>query len=110
VAREIHEHNVLGAFLGIGEKFGSVPRVLCGGGTARPRASERANLHGVASQPDMHLWRTANKREVRPESASRTDSSRRELETKHIRRRIDETEASVKIERITAEIGLKSLR
>src|SRR5262249_39264896 len=101
---------VLGAFLGMGGKFGSVPLVRGGGGAARARASERTNLHRVANQPDMHLRRASNKREIRTESASRTDSSRGELETKHVRRRVDETKASIKIERITAEIGFEALR
>src|SRR5262249_28296280 len=35
---------------------------------------------------------------------------RGELETKHVRRRVDETKASIKIERITAEIGFEALR
>jgi hypothetical protein len=47
----------------------------------------------------MHLRRASNKRKIRPE-----------LETKHVRRRIDETKASIKVERITAKIGFESLR
>src|SRR5437667_5230818 len=44
------------------------------------------------------------------ESASRTDSSRGEFETKHVRRRIDETKTAIKIERCTVEFRFKSLR
>src|SRR5262249_57975130 len=47
----------------------------------------------------MHFRRTSNKRKVHAE-----------LKTKHVRRRIDETKASVKIEWVPAEIGFKSLR
>ena len=47
----------------------------------------------------MHLWRAPNKRKIRPEP-----------EAKHVRRRIDETKASIKIERIAAEIGFEPLR
>src|SRR4029453_16969533 len=47
----------------------------------------------------MHLRRTPNKRKIVAE-----------LQTKHIRRRIDETKTSIKIERIAAEIGFEPLR
>src|SRR5207247_3748587 len=46
----------------------------------------------------MHLRRASNKRKISSE-----------LKTKHVRRRIDETKASIKIERVAAEAGLKSL-
>src|SRR5581483_1240111 len=109
VAREIDEHDVLGAFLGIGQKFGGVSLILCGGSAARTCAREWANLDRIVNQPHMHLWRASNKEKICAESASRTDSSRDELETKHVRRRIDETKTSIKIERIAAKIGFEPL-
>jgi hypothetical protein len=90
---------VLGSFLGIGEEFGGVPFVLLWSDSTRARSSDRANLHRVADQPDMHLRRTSHKRKVRSE-----------FKTKHVRRRIDETKASIEIERVPAEIRFESLR
>src|SRR5207247_10251399 len=47
----------------------------------------------------MHLRRAANERKIVTE-----------LEAKHVRRRINETETSIKIERVTIEIGFETLR
>src|SRR5437762_1437736 len=47
----------------------------------------------------MHLRRAANERKIVVE-----------LEAKHVRRRINETETSIRIERVTIEIGFEALR
>src|SRR6266487_1916015 len=90
---------MLGTFLGIGEEFSSIPFILRCSGAAWSGAGERANFHYVASQPHMHLRRAPNKGEIITE-----------FETKHVRRWVDETEASIKIERVAAEIGFEALR
>src|SRR5437870_2828805 len=99
ITRKIDKHNVFGAFLGIGEQFGGIAFVLCCGRAAGARPCDRANLNLVVNQPDMHLWRAADER--------KTVAS---FKTKHVRRRINETQTSIKIERVTIEIGLESLR
>src|SRR6266513_3858511 len=98
VARKIDKHDVLGAFLGIGEQFRSVAFVLCCGRTAGARPRDWANLNRFVCQPDMHLRRAANERKIVS------------FKTKHVRRGINETEAAIKIERVTIEIGLEALR
>src|SRR5437762_10163888 len=47
----------------------------------------------------MHLRRAANERKIVAE-----------FEAKHVRRGINETETSIKIERVTIEIGFETLR
>src|SRR5258708_3744326 len=60
---------------------------------------DRANLNRFACQPDMHLRRATNERKIVAG-----------FKTKHVRRRINETQTAIKIERVSAEIALKSLR
>src|SRR5260370_5547368 len=99
VARKIDKHDVLGAFLGIGEQFGSIAFVLRYGRAAGARPRNRTDLDRVADQPDVHLRRAANERKIVAE-----------FEAKHVRRGINETETSIKIERVTIEIGFEALR
>src|SRR6266496_6468176 len=99
VARKIDKHNVLGAFLRIGEQFGGIAFVLCCGRAASACPCDWANLNRFTCQPDMHLRRAANE--------GKTVAS---FKTKHVRRRINETQTAIKIEWVSVEIGLKSLR
>src|SRR6266566_7136490 len=99
ITRKIDKHNVFGAFLGIGEQFGGIVFVLRYGRAAGARPCDWANLNRVACQPDMHLRRAANERKIVAG-----------FKAKHVRRRINETQTTIKIERVSVEIGLKSLR
>src|SRR6266446_6369271 len=99
ITRKIDKHNVFSAFLGIGEQFGGIAFVLCCGRAAGARPCDGANLNHFACQPDMHLRRAANERKIVAG-----------FKAKHVRRRINETQTAIKIEWISAEIGLKSLR
>ncbi len=99
IARKIDKHDVFGALFWIGQEFGGVPLVLRDGGAATARPCDRPNLDDIADKPDMHLRRAADKRKIV-----------RKLEAEHIRRRIDESETPVKIERVPIEIGFETLR
>src|SRR5438034_7335881 len=99
ISRKIDKHDVLGAFLWIGEQLSSVGFILHRGCTAGAGPCNRPDLDGVANETDVHLWRAANERKIVAE-----------LETKHVRRRIDEAKTTIKIERLSRERRFESLR
>src|SRR5712692_6448373 len=99
VASKIDKHDVFGAFLWIGQEFGGVAFVLRHSGPAAARSCDRTNVDRVADKPHVHFRRAADKREIIAE-----------LEAKHVRRRIDEAQTPVKIERVAAEISFETLR
>ena len=55
VAAEIEQHQMLGAFLRIGEEFGFQRLVLVRRRAARARAGDRANGDGVARHLDQNF-------------------------------------------------------
>ena len=89
---------MFGALLWIGEEFGGIVLILWNCGAARTGSCDRANLDEIANQADVHFRRAADKCEIIGE-----------LEAEHVRRRIDKTQTSVKIERVTIEIGFETL-
>src|SRR5437763_14302525 len=82
IPREINKHDVFGPLLGIAQQLSSVGFVFFRRQTASACPRDWPNLHAVVSQPDMHLRRTTDEGRI---SAA--------VETKHQRRRIDETTA-----------------
>src|SRR5713101_4465777 len=99
VARKIDKHDVFGAFLWIGQEFGGIAFILRHGRATAARSCDRTNVDRVADKPHVHFRRAADKREIIAE-----------LEAKHVRRRIDEAQTPVKIERVAAEISFETLR
>src|SRR5438094_1377952 len=99
ISRKIDKHDVFGAFLWIGEQLSSVGFILRRRPAARPCPCNRPDLHGIADEADVHFGGAANEREIVAE-----------LEAKHVRRRIDETKAAIKIERLSPERRFESLR
>src|SRR6266404_288888 len=99
VARKIDKHDVFGAFLWIDQEFGGIAFILRHSCPAAARSCDRTNVDRVADKPHVHFRRAADKREIIAE-----------LEAKHVRRRIDEAQTPVKIERVTVEISFEALR
>src|SRR5207247_4547811 len=99
IAREVHEHDVLRALLRVSEELGGASFVLRSSEAARARPCDGTNLDHVAGQSDVHLRRAPNKRKIVAE-----------VQTKHVRRRIDETKAAIEIERPAREIRFEALR
>src|SRR6266576_3066240 len=99
ITRKVYEHDVLRAFLGISQKVGGILFVLLSGKATRACPRNWTNLDRVAGQSDVHLRRAANKCKIVAE-----------VQTKHVRRRIDETKAAIEIERLAREIRFEALR
>ena len=93
VAGEVDEHDVLGAFLRIGEQFRREPVVLLGRLAARTRARDGADLHLALLAADMQFRRRADERHAA------------ELEDEHVGRRIDQPQRAVEIDRRMASNG-----
>jgi hypothetical protein len=55
VAREVHQHDVLGILLRIGEQPGFIRQVLGGIGAARQRAGDRPQVRDAALELDQRL-------------------------------------------------------
>src|SRR5438034_10066962 len=99
ISRKIDEHDVLGAFLRIGEKLTGVGVILRRRHAPSACPCNRPDLDGAGNETHVHLWRASNKRKVVAQ-----------LEAKHVRRRIDEAKAAIKIERLSLERRFESLR
>src|SRR6516225_1252129 len=99
ISCKIDKHDVFGAFLRIGEQLSSVGFMLRRRCAASACPCDWPDLDGVANKTDVHLRRAANKRKIVAE-----------LEAKHVRRRIDEAKATVKIEWLSLERRFESLR
>ena len=57
VALQIDEHDVFGALLGVGGKFGHLARIISGAAAARPRAGDRTRVDAPAADPHQPLGR-----------------------------------------------------
>ena len=92
VTGEVDEHQVLGAFLRIGEQFGF--ELAVGGfvGAARTRAGDRTDLAEAAGEADVHFRRGAD--DVEP--AAR-------LQDEHVRRRVHVAQHAVEVEGVALE-------
>src|SRR4030081_988745 len=98
VAPQIDQHDVLGAFLWIGHQLARELFVFRGILSPRSRSGNRANFRDAIAQADVKLRRASDGGEIFSE-----------LETKHVRRRIAETNGAIKIERITTELSFEAL-
>ena len=104
VAREVHEHEVLGALLRIGEEFGGVRVVLGGSRAAFAGAGDRADFDFAVHGADVDLGAAADE-------AERGASLRRwEFHAEHVGRRIHETQRAVERERVAGVVGGEPLR
>jgi glycine hydroxymethyltransferase len=98
VAAEIDQHVVLGALLGIGDQLGGERLVLVGRRAARPRAGDRPELDAPRRQPHQRLRRRAG------------DLRLREAQVEHVRRRIDDAQRAVDVERVDVARHVEALR
>ena len=89
VAAQVHEHDVLGALLLVGEQVGAQPAVLGGRRTARTRAGERAREHGVAFDAHERLGTRADERHVAG------------ADVEHVRRRVHGPKHAVEVEPVS---------
>ena len=87
VTREIHEHDVFGAFLRVGEQFFFERQIFRLGFAARTRARNRTDFHFAFLAADVQFRRCADERKAI------------QLQQKHIRRRIRGTRGAVNIHR-----------
>src|SRR5436309_15629912 len=99
ISRKINEHDVLGAFLRIGEKLTVVGVILRRRHAPNACPRNRSDLDGVGNEAHVHLWRASKKRKIVAQ-----------LEATHVRRRIDEAKAAIKIERLSLKRRFESLR
>ncbi len=87
VAPQIHQHDVLGALLGIGQQLLGQPPVLGGVGAARPGAGDRPRPDVLARHPHQHLGRGADQRRLGA------------LEQHHVGARVDHPQRPVERQR-----------
>ena len=98
VSGEVDEHDVLGAFFGVGEHFGGEGVVILGGG-ASPAGSCNGSDFDVAMEAfDVDFGAAADKRKAL-----------RELDAEHVGGRVDVAQGAEEIERSALVIGLESL-
>ena len=98
VAAEIEQHQMLGAFLGIGEKLSLERLILVRRRAAPARAGDRADGDGAAGRLDQNFGARSGDREAA------------EIEKIQIRRRIDPAQRAVKRKRRQRERRLEALR
>jgi len=60
VPSEIDEHEMLGAFLLVGQQLARQPRVRFSASTARPRPGDRPHRHAAVTKPHEELGRAAH--------------------------------------------------
>ena len=99
VAGEIHEHEVLGALLGIGHEVGGIRIIFLRSGSTAACAGDRTDFNKVAGETDVDFRRTAHER-----------VSTRTAETKHVGRRINEAQGAVEVECVVVKFGFEPLR
>src|ERR1700722_6242190 len=85
VARKVHEHDVFGAFLGVGEQILLVLQILRGRFASRTRTGDGPDLHFSVFAANMDLRRRADERKAF------------EFQQEHIRRRVDGTRGAINI-------------
>ncbi len=91
VAREIDEHEVLGAFLLVGEQVLLEGEVVGVGGAAFARAGDGTDLDEAVGEAHVDLGRGADDGEVA------------RVQNEHVRRRVDGAQGAVEIERRAVE-------
>ncbi len=89
VAAQVHQHEVLGALLGIGEQLDGERRVALGRGAPRPGAGDGPDRHLAAVDPHQHFGRAADQREIV------------ELQIEEIGRGVHRPHAPVQVQRVT---------
>ena len=98
VAGEVDEHEVLGAFLGVGHEVFGVRGILFGRGAAPAGACDGADFHEAAGEAHMDFRRTADER-VAAGAA----------QAEHVGRGVDEAQGAVEAEGVAAESGFEPL-
>ncbi len=98
VPAQVHEHNVLGPFLLIGQQAPLQLLILFGGGATAARAGNRTYRDESVFAPHQNFWR-------RPHQFNPCNP-----QIVHIRRRIDDAERAVQLERSRMELGFPALR
>ena len=91
VATEIQQHQMLGAFLRVGQQFGLQRLILFVGRAAPARARQRPDRHRAVAQPHQDLRAGAH------------DGKAAEIEEEQERRRIDPPQRAIQRERRQGE-------
>ena len=97
VAAQVHEHDVLGAFLGVGQQLLGQRRSSASSLAPRPRPGQRADRHHAVLDPHQDLGRAADQAEV----------AERQIEQE--RARIHDPEDAVDVERLGRRLDLEPL-
>ena len=97
VAAQVHEHDVLGPFLGVGQQFLGQGPVLGLVLAPPPRAGERADRDRPVLDPDQDLRRAADQAEVV------------ERQVEQERAGVDDPEHAVDVERVGRGLDLEPL-
>ena len=98
VAREVHEHHVLGAFLRVGEEPARLRLVVGLVGAARQRARDRPEHRAPSRQPHERLGRGTGHRETAG------------LDVVHVGRGIEEPQCAIDLERLELALAAEADR
>ena len=93
VAPQVHQHDVLGPFLGVRLQVGLQGRVLFWGAPPRPGACDGSGFGHAVPQTDQHLRRRADKAYPRPAP---------QVQVEHVGGRIEATQHPVDAQRMGA--------
>src|SRR3546814_2832413 len=83
VAAEVEQHQMLGAFLGIGEQAVAILDILGAGAAARAGAGDRTDGDLAVADPDENLGRRADQREARQVEKIEEDRKSTSLNSSH---------------------------
>lgn len=97
VSREIDEHEMFGAFFGVGEKVGGECIVFGGGLPAFASSRDGADVDAAVDGADVNFWGAADERKFV------------HFENEHVGGGIDVAEGAVEVERVAVEGGGKAL-